>query len=399
MNAYTDNLPSSIEKPDVSDNDAGTALRFYAESQRALTLNEPSSTLIPPSQIQPSYDITNPKSEQLQRTANQRQGLLEAARTGDDIQTEILLNEGADINSRDADGRTALHLASQNGNIDVARVLLAPHHEIDIDARSYARGDHEERKMHGHATALYLASDKGHEEIIDLLLIHHANVNLANWSNRTPLMQASKLGHTACVARLLAAGADPKIREFNDYPPLHDAAAEGRLETVRLLLDHGAEIDARLTKEFLTGYTALHLATQDRRVDCMRELVARGADVEARTGKQETAMHLAAFYGETDALRVLLDDGHADIEAQEHGRETPLHKAVHARRAGNVRYLLHKGASPYARDMFGESVIDVARKTRDEGMMDLLRLWLPKDEFASSSDSDWVTRKMNRQIL
>ena len=377
MNAYTDRLPSSIERPDVSDNDAGTALRFYAESQRALTLNEPSEPFIPPSQIQPSYDITNPRSEQLQRTANQRQGLLEAARIGDDIQTEILLNEGADINSRDADGRTPLHLAAQNGNFDVARVLLG--HRIDVDAKSYARGNPDERKMHGQATALYLAADKGHEEIIDLLLTHKANVNLANWSNRTPLMQASKYGHTACVARLLAAGGDPTIREFNDYPPLHDAAAEGRLETVRLLLDHGAEIDARLTKEFLSGYTALHLATQDRQVDCMRELVARGADVEARTEKQETAMHLAAFYSETSALRLLLDYGHADIEAREHGQETPLHKAVHARRANNVRFLLHKGADPLAKDMFDESVIDVAIKIRDEGMLNLLRPWLPKD--------------------
>jgi ankyrin repeat protein len=56
---------------------------------------------------------------------DQSQALIEAAKQGDLKQVQELLEKGADINSKDNSGWTALMWVSDNGNAEIAKVLLA----------------------------------------------------------------------------------------------------------------------------------------------------------------------------------------------------------------------------------------------------------------------------------
>lgn len=70
---------------------------------------------------------------------------------------QILLDAGADVNAKNADGWTAIILASREGHTDVVRTLITA--KADVNAKERGLGQ----------TALMFASENGHTEIVKLL--------------------------------------------------------------------------------------------------------------------------------------------------------------------------------------------------------------------------------------
>ena len=68
----------------------------------------------------------------------------------------LLLEHGADVNARQEGGWTALHAASQNGDVEMVRLLIAG--GADVRARA-----------ENQQNALDLALSKGHQAVVDLL--------------------------------------------------------------------------------------------------------------------------------------------------------------------------------------------------------------------------------------
>jgi ankyrin repeat protein len=66
--------------------------------------------------------------------------------------------EGRDVNEADESGCTALIMASQDGHVEVVRLLLA-RQDVELN-QAFARG----------GTALMLASQNGHLDVVRLLL-------------------------------------------------------------------------------------------------------------------------------------------------------------------------------------------------------------------------------------
>lgn len=96
-------------------------------------------------------------SKKVNETKNEivMNSIFSAAKEGN-ITAIIIFVENNDVNSVDADGKTALHIASDAGNIDIVELLL----DIGIDKNIL---DHDGR------TALNYAKLSGNKEIIKLL--------------------------------------------------------------------------------------------------------------------------------------------------------------------------------------------------------------------------------------
>jgi len=186
--------------------------------------------------------------------------LRRAATANDAAAVRSLLRQGADIEARDADGRSALLLATRAAAIDAARVLIEA--GADVNARDRisdspylyagAEGPLEILRLtldngadlgsvnrYG-GTALIPAAHHGHPDIVRELLGTGIDIDHVNDLGWTALLEAVILGdggpvHTEIVRLLLEAGADPAIADADGVTPLAHAQQRGYAGMIELL--------------------------------------------------------------------------------------------------------------------------------------------------------------------
>jgi ankyrin repeat protein len=149
----------------------------------------------------------------------------------------------------------------------------------------------------------------------------------------TAVLEALYYGQPGALDLLLEQGSALNIFE---------AAALGRAGRLRELLDCDG---ARVLAVSASGHTALHLAALYGRTDAVRLLLERGADPNAptTTGRQATPLHCAALRGHLAAVRLLLAGG-ADVNVADRGGETALHLACRSHDSSMQALLAEHGA-------------------------------------------------------
>lgn len=108
--------------------------------------------------------------------------LFEAIHNIDIVSLNVLLAEGAEVDTSDEAGNTPLMLASKIGNPRIIKIILA--HNPDIN-----------RKNHGGESALMIASENGQYHIADQLIEQGADINAKNADGLTAMQIAVRNGH------------------------------------------------------------------------------------------------------------------------------------------------------------------------------------------------------------
>ena len=88
---------------------------------------------------------------------------------------KLLVENGADVNHQDDDGRTPLHWAARKGHLAIVEFLIDE--GAGVDVRSLAKGE----------TPLHKAAAQGHVPVVRLLLQSGADKHVKNCDGLTPL--------------------------------------------------------------------------------------------------------------------------------------------------------------------------------------------------------------------
>ena len=274
----------------------------------------------------------------------------DAVKRQDPVSVQALLEDGADVNTTQGDGATALHWAAYWDDQPTAQLLLAAGAAV---GKANDLG----------VTPLWLACNNGSAAMVEALLDAGADPNAALPSGETPLMTASRTGSVDAVRSLLGHGADVTAREAaHEQTALMWAVAQRHPAVVRALLEHGAGIDDRSTvyQQVISssgnadpsgvydieqgGYTPLLFAARQGGLESARLLVAAGADVNDAAPIGTSTLVVAALSGQGPVAVFLLEQG-ADPDAADAGY-TALHAAVLRGDLELVTALLAHGADP-----------------------------------------------------
>ncbi|KXZ54426.1 hypothetical protein GPECTOR_5g8 [Gonium pectorale] len=111
----------------------------------------------------------------------------------------------------------------------------------------------------------------------------------------------------------------------------------------------------------MSGVIAILGLARDNKPDEIRRLVEGGVEVDLANEFGQTALHVAALWGNVEAVQALLDLG-ADASVPNSRGQTPLHFAASAKRdpLAVCRVLLDAGADPEAVDMMGRQPYEMA---------------------------------------
>jgi ankyrin repeat protein len=161
------------------------------------------------------------------------------------------------------------------------------------------------------------------------------------------------------------------VKAHVDRLDVFEAAAFGDLDRLSALL--GAEPDL-VAERSGDGFTPLHLAAFFGQADGVRLLLARGASCDAAgTGWMTgTPLHAAASGSHAGIVRMLLTAG-ADPNARQTGGWTSLHAAARNADVDSVEALLAAGADPGLANDAGETALALAERNGDLVTIEVLR--------------------------
>ncbi|HYE85602.1 MAG TPA: ankyrin repeat domain-containing protein [Vicinamibacterales bacterium] len=160
-------------------------------------------------------------------------------------------------------------------------------------------------------------------------------------SGPSDIANAAQAKNAAAVKKLLKDGADVNAAQGDGMTALHWAALNGDAELASMLLYAGANVGA---KTRIGGYTPLHLAAQVGAANVIAPLVAAGAAVSATTATGTTPLMQAAHSGNTDAVRMLIENGADPNVTETANGQSALMFAAAADRVDVVKLLLSRGA-------------------------------------------------------
>ena len=252
-----------------------------------------------------------------------------------------LLRNGAKLQKSEIDASTVLFEASRRGNQDLVNMLL--NSGADVNSRLYQ-------------------DEIGWTPLYDVVM---SEIYIDGGHRQTYIDHTNSSSPLDMIQLLLDRGADPNAKYAHGGTVLHKAILLGE-DYVRLLILGGADVNARNDQQ--ESILDLALDTSDHMIDV---LVECGVDLEARDLNGQTALFKAAQIQHGGSrLESLIACG-ADIHAKNTAGQTVLHH-LHSSAFDIMEHLLEPGVDVNARDTHGATPLDFAVREKDDEELELL---------------------------
>ena len=338
--------------------------------------------------------------------------LMTIARVGNVEALKLLVDRGANVNSRDGfRGQTALMWAAARNNADAVRLLVKAGADVNARTNNAPRaatrlsesGNTFSAPPPTGFTPLLFAVRAGSIEAVRALLDAGANVNDTLSDGESALVVAAANAHWQLADILLDRGADPNL-DGAGWNALHQAVRERRpnigfgtpgpiptgtldsINVIRKMIAKGVNLNARMQKNGMKdgqrnrlnrlGATAFFLAAKNTDTEVLKVLAEAKADATIPSADGTTPLMVAAglaiwnpgedggsLMGQEDevleAVRMCVELGN-DVNAANISGETALQGAAFRGVNIVVQYLADQGATLDAKDSRGWTALAIA---------------------------------------
>lgn len=341
-----------------------------------------------------------------------------AASSGHAMVIEYLLEQfRLDVNTRDSEKNTPLHLASEAGHLEGVQFLLRKNADLkavnnehkspfelasnsEVALALFNEYTNFSLSVEDKIKILFISTKRGDAEVLKQLLTEH-NFNISHTEETsafevdekdkqkcTPLWYAVKEGNASIVRLLLEFGADPNNKDSRDGTVLHIAASYGFEPVMKELLLSEKILDINEPDEYKA--TPIYLAAFSGYPDIVSCLLQAGAKVNFDFGGPGGWSPLHASYDNCEILIQLLE-AEAQINAQNDDGDTTLACAVRNGYQESTEILLEKHADPFILDSEGRTSLHIAANGNDVKILELLLKYaLPLGKI-NSKDQDGKT--------
>jgi len=303
--------------------------------------------------------------------------ILAAAFIGDVEAVKQHLNNGVDVNTKNEDGNTPLHVAAWKGHKEIAKLLIA-------------RGAGVGEKNKEDETPLFFIISKSWDwehkatsEIVELLITSGADVNVKNRRGTFLLQDAIRYCGNNIIELLINAGADVNAK-IAGWGTLLDWGIffQRNNTTIDLLVKHGAKSGDE---------DSIVVAFDVENINAFKEHLINGADPNYKIvywgGDEVTLLSyvLDSYYYsnsyerlyDTEYVELLLSYG-ADLNVFDYDGYTCLMRAIENKNIEFIELFIDNGADINAKNIRGETALHCAARWFFDDQKKYLELLLAK---------------------
>jgi ankyrin repeat protein len=267
-----------------------------------------------------------------------------AVRNGDLPLVERLVKGGADLKLTNGDGATALMLAIVNDRFDLAAKLLGLGADANDGSLYYAVEMHDATTDWRAKDGTRLRADHPNDltalDLIKVLLdngadpnkpfngqMHSASMCCDTKANATPFYRAAVAADVEGMKLMIGKGANLEWSTPKAEKGPRDGLGPSNAGKTPLMvaMDGGKGVGmAGGPGDIREGAEAPFREKSNRNpLDAMQLLIDAGANINAKTPEGDSALHIAAFAGKTDVVRLLAKNG-ADLKLKDGAGLTAL---------------------------------------------------------------------------
>lgn len=284
-----------------------------------------------------------------------------------------LLDKGLDVNGKDNNDDTPLHLMAAIADCESMRFLVE--NGADVQARNRLG----ENVLH---TLVSSNEFDGFPHSLNFLMEMGININETDLNGKTAIHHAlmSKDTDEKAIEEILKLGIKINVKDIYGRNELYEAIKEvdaeyspsdldRRAAVIRILANAGVDVN----EGDMYGITPLHLATTRGDLEILVTLLDAGADVTKKTKSGATVLHWSCkIYNMAHVLiHCYLSEGY-DINAVDKYGSTALHWAVWYRMSSSSQSLLQVGSDYTIKDSSGNTPVDLAKKLLFTKFLDLV---------------------------
>ncbi|XP_076086810.1 E3 ubiquitin-protein ligase MIB1-like [Mytilus galloprovincialis] len=295
--------------------------------------------------------------------------MLQACAKGDIASVQQLLKMKKELVNCKSKDLTPLMIASHEGHMDIAKLLLDSGANINT-------------KTSENSTALLTAA-AGKQETLALFLVSQgATVKEIAKFGRSLAHHASYCGMFALLKAVLEKGCDPNVQDIEGDTALHDAIAKGHDRAVNILLSH-PNINITLVNK--KGFHPLLFAAFKENEFAVEKLLNKSQSLmKMAKSDGSSALHIAAINDHRQVASILILKGKANINLKDKQGLTPLHLACHEAYFDMVKLLIQNGADVNIKDNHGNTplhlILGIQNRPPVAGLLGLMLMTQPNKD-------------------